>query len=389
VAAPSSGCGDIVTHPVAPPPCDWLTNTEPAEDAGRTVVLIDRSASTRGDGAPDYVAALGDLVTAAVDTHDVVSIGTFDGSASSVRWVGEDLVTDRGKRNPELRRDDHETAKRCLRATLSAAAGEEAVLPGSDVMGALTMGGRVLEPARGRKTLVVATDGLATTGCADLTRVVVGDHTALGPIGRLCARRAPADQDLSGVAVTMVGIGHPAEGRPQPSTLQLDWLASLWSALCAGTGAKPCDVRTTPVAVTPHTDASRAEGGPDDPDVALPAPERGVRRPDGSTRFQLDSQVLFEPNESTISPAGRASLAAVADSIRAAGAAEVTVDGYTEGQASRAANEKLARDRAREVQVLLAGLGIADVTATGHPDTAPDCAAADRQCKRRVDIVAR
>jgi OmpA-OmpF porin, OOP family len=382
-----SGCGSVLATPQSTPSCDWLEHTRPAPDAGRTVVLLDRSGSTHGSGAPDYTEALDHFLAAAVDTHDVVSIGTFDGSAASVRWTNENLVTDHGRENPELRRDDDNVAKRCLRTALSSAERTEAMLPGSDVMGALMMGGQVLGTSSGRKKLVIATDGLATTGCADLSHVVVGDYTVIDPIRRLCAQRAPRDHDLSGVAVTLVGIGHPATGRPQPSTLQLGWLASLWTTLCTGARAKHCDVRMTPIAR--GTDAASAGGGPEDPDVALPAPEHGIRQGDGSTRFQLDSQVLFTPNDSTVSRTGRASLVAIADSIRAEGATEVTVDGYTEAQATPDANATLARDRADAVRGVLAELGITNVRATGHADAAPDCTSTDRQCKRRVDIVAR
>jgi OOP family OmpA-OmpF porin len=376
------GCG-VIAESEEVTSCAWLAETDPAAGAGHTVVLVDRSGSVEGGEAPDYVTALGDVVAAAVKAHDIVSIGTFDGSAATVRWNAEDLVTDRGREHPDLRAADDKTAARCLRTSLDEAAGEGARTPGTDVMGALSMGGQVLRDVRGSRKVVVATDGLATTGCADLTHATLSDHRAIEPITRLCARNVAKGGDLSGVAATLVGIGHPAADQPQPSTLQLDWLRSLWTALCEGTGAEPCEVSTDPVGVTDGGE----ETTEDDPTITFPPPEHGVRQADGSTRYQVDSQVLFDPNDATVSAEGRQTLARIADEIAGAGPGVITVDGYTEAQATPEANRGLAQARADAVRGFLAGLGIDVANAFGHPGTAPDCAPADRQCKRRVDIV--
>jgi OOP family OmpA-OmpF porin len=378
-ATPLAGCAE----PIDRPSCEWLSTTAAPVDAGATVILLDRSGSTAGPGGPDYAAALTKVVTAAVDSHDVVHIGTFDGSAASVRWTAEGLTTDRGRTNPELREDDDETAKRCVREELTAASAVVASAPGSDIMGALAVGGQTVRGAGGPRKVVVATDGLATTGCAALTDVPVGDAAVTGRISALCARRAPTGADLAGVAVTLVGVGHPADGQPLPSTLQLSWLSALWSDLCAGTGAKPCVVSTNPVA---ETSRAAPADPPTDPVVSFPPPDHGVRQADGSTRYQLDSAVLFAPNESTITSGGQ--LAAVAADIVATGGAVVTVDGYTEAQASPQANQELAQDRADAVRAFLAGHGVPDARATGHAGTAPGCEPRERQCQRRVDIVA-
>lgn len=381
-----AGCG-ILSEAEPRPSCEWLTTTEPAKGAGHTVVLVDRSGSTRGTGGPDYPAALHDVVKTTVEDHDVVSVGSFDGSAASVRWTLDGAVTDRGRTNPELRRTDDATAKRCLIESLAEAGRDTATTAGTDIMGALGMGGQAVRDGTGARKIVVATDGLSTTGCADLTRVTIGDHSMIDEIGRLCQERAPQENNLSGVAVTLRGVGHPAGVHPQPSTLQLDWLAALWSELCADTAASACEVSTEPVApADPVTEPS--PDAPADPVVSFPPPEQGVRQPDGSTRYQVDSSVLFAPNEWVISEIGQASLTAIAADITETGAGAVTVDGYTEAQADPEANRTLAQQRADAVRIFLTGLGINQVTATGHTGTAPGCAQADRQCKRRVDIVA-
>jgi OOP family OmpA-OmpF porin len=367
--------------------CEWMTTIAPAEGAGHTVILMDRSGSAEGGEAPDYEEALTDVVTATVTTHDIVSIGTFDGSAATVRWRADSLVTDRGHENPGRRRADDTAAAKCLRSSLAVAARDAARTPGTDVMGALTMGGQVLRDVRGPKKVVVATDGLSTVGCTDLTHASISDRRTIEPIRQLCERGASKDDGLSGVAATMIGIGHPAVDQPQPSSSQLDWLRSLWTTLCESTGATPCEVSTDPVPFVDGGGQEAAKDAKDDPTVTFPPPEHGVRQPDGSTRYQVDSQVLFAPNDATISAAGRKTLTTIAGEITANGPGVVTVDGYTEAQATPDVNRGLATARANAVRNLLTGLGIDVATAVGHPDTAPDCPASDRQCKRRVDIV--
>ncbi len=384
-----AGCG-LLSEPAAVPACGWLDSVKPAADAGHTVVLLDRSASSRGADAPDYVAALRKPVTAAVEAHDVVSIGTFDGSAASVRWTAEDLVTDRGRANPQNRRDDDETATRCVLAELTKAGSLPASVPGSDVIGALHMGGQAMRDEHGIRRIVLATDGLATTGCADLSRVRAGDRGVIDEIEHLCRSQAPNRDDLTGVGVTLLGIGHPAAGRPQPSTLQLDWLGSLWSTLCRDRTGSACDVSTAAVPRAGHdlTGQDDAEpASPDDPVLRFPPAETGVDD-DGATRFQLDTSVLFAPNEWVITSAGESSLSRVAANIRREGAARISVDGYTEAEASPDANRTLAQHRADAVSGFLRRHGVTVHDSTGHSDIPPGCAPDDRSCKRRVDIVA-
>lgn len=382
-----TGCG-LVAEPVAAPPCDWLGTAKPVPGTGHTVVLLDRSASTRGAAAPDYVAALRAPVTAAVEAHDVVSVGTFDGSAASVRWTAENLVTDRGRANPQNRRADDKTARGCVLGELAKAGAAPASVEGSDVMGALDMGGQAMRGERGVRKIVLATDGLATTGCADLSRVRPGDRGVIDEIVRHCRDQAPDRDDLTGVDVTLLGIGHPASGRPQPSTLQLDWLASLWSTLCREWTGSACDVSTSPVPATGRDGSGPDDAAaPGDPELTFPPAESGVSD-DGATRFQLDSTVLFAPNKWAITAGGEQRLAQVADRITRDGAARVAVDGYTEAQASPDVNRTLAQHRADAVSGFLRAHGVIVHDSTGHSDIPPDCAPEDRGCKRRVDIVA-
>ncbi|HEX2132695.1 MAG TPA: OmpA family protein [Actinophytocola sp.] len=366
--------------------CDWMTAGS-AGDAGRTIVLLDRSASTAGATGPDYVSALGGVVHDAVEAGHVVYVGTFDGTASTVRWIAEGWVTDRGRNKESNREADRDTARTCLRTELKRAAAVPAKAPGTDVLGAIAVAGQELAGTEGDRRIAVATDGLATTGCADLTRVTVGDLAMIGPIDRLCRERGLPD--LSGTAVTLLGVGHPGDGHPVPSTLQLEWLASLWSTLCESLRAS-CAVSTTPVA---EARVRTAADAPPDPVVSFPPAERGVRQADGSVVYRLDSSVLFTPNDWTLSAAGRSELTAVAADIAKRPAPRVTVDGYTEAQASAQANRTLAQRRANVVRSFLAGLGVHVARATGHAGTAPGCPApaADdrsRQCNRRVDVVA-
>jgi OOP family OmpA-OmpF porin len=385
VATVSSGCESPIGRTAPGWDCEWLETTRATDGAGHTVILVDRSGSTRGRGAPDYVAALSDPIESAVETHDVVSIGTFGGSAASVRWSVKDMVTDRGRGNEQNRRVDDTNARQCLQDKLSEANMAAPTIAGSDIVGALGMGAQAMRDTRGQKKIVLATDGLATTGCADLGKVPIGDHAIIDRVGRLCQERRSERDDLRGVDVTLLGIGHPADSRPQPSTLQLDWLDALWSTLCVQSTGSTCAVSTEPVKTI---DSDKPEAAAEDPVLRFPPPDEGVSQQDGSTQFQLDSEVLFTPNRSDLTAAGRQTLTSVASRIKEVGAVDVTVDGYTEAQASVAENRRLAQDRADTVRSFLVDQGVHVVAAIGHGGTAPGCAPEERQCKRRVDIVA-
>lgn len=389
-AAPLSGCSQLISSEKPARSCDWVSSGGP-EGAGQTLLLLDRSYSTRAGIGPNYAVMLQGAVRAAVRTHDVVSIGTFDGSASSVRWQAERWATDRdhGKNSANQKADD-DTATACLTRALERAAGTAAQLSGSDVVGALVTAGKMLRGTASR-TIVIATDGLANVGCADLTHVSIGNISAIDQISGLCKERNTDQWDLSGINVELVGVGHPADRQKQPSTLQLNWMERLWLAVCRSTRAT-CVISDQPL----NTVGQTVTGPPvSDPEVSFPTPDGGIQQADGSILFRLDALPLFTPNSWDLSSAGQATLDRIAGEIMAS--SRVEVHGYTEAQASEVDNRTLAQHRADAVKSYLDKRQVPNVTALGHAGNAPQCppqargAEADpqtRQCNRRVDIVA-
>ncbi|WP_214404718.1 OmpA family protein [Pseudonocardia lacus] len=372
--------------PVDADPCAWMWEEVP-DDAPHHVLLLDRSGSTRengGSGAPDYVVALEPVLDALTSTTAVVSIGAFDGSASSVEWVGPELRTNRHRRE-DKQAADRPATKGCLTALLREAEATGPRRPGSDVVGALRIAAGRLGTAAER-TVTVVTDGLVTVGCADLTAVAVGAPGAIAGVLDRCAGSGEFGTPLTGLAVDLVGVGHPADDQPQLSSSQLFWLAELWRTICGrGLGAARCDVSVDPVGFAP-AGTRPAEPGVADPVVVFPAPDRVVT-------VGLDTEVLFTPNSAEISPAGRDLLAVTAADIARSGRADVVVEGYTEAQSSPQGNLDLATRRAEAVSAELAAHGVA-ATPHGNAGTAPGCPTAQatptpeqRQCTRRVDIV--
>ncbi|HSV66722.1 MAG TPA: OmpA family protein [Mycobacteriales bacterium] len=395
-----SGCGLFLSQ--SPPPgdrCAWMSAAT-ADSAGRLVILIDRSNSTwRPAGpnslAPDYVSTLKASVDAAIGRGDVVSIGAFDGTAATVHWFADKLRTDRGSPNPDNQNDDRASASTCLHDDLSRAGLAAPLAGGSDPYGALTIGSQNMAAGKGAKRIEIATDGLATTGCAGLTHAGIGNDRVIDEIKARCRTRY-RKLDLTGVAVTMIGVGHPASGQRQPSTLQLSWLGALWTGLCGQLHAT-CTVSTD--AVSPRDDptgsAESAAAVPTDPVVAFPRWDTGVRGPDGGVVFPVDSDQLFNRNDAHISTQGVIRLAQVAVQIRKLGAASVTVDGYTQAESTPADNLRLAQDRADAVAAVLLRSGVTRITARGHEGIAPHCPPqyvgrrpneVGQQCTRRVDI---
>lgn len=390
-----TGCSllDVQTPQVQP--CEWMSERVDGP-ATRTMILLDRSNSTvaaaSGELQPDYVERLTRVVESEVDDKAVVSIGVFGGASTSVQWVVRDLRTDRGRENAGLQQDDREEARDCLTGHLVAAAAIRPRAPGSDIIGALAMAKLSMVDRAGGHRIVLATDGLATTGCADLTKVAVGVPSLIDDLRSNC-EAVPQPVDLGGAHVTMVGIGHPAGRQPQPATSQLFWLNTLWQGLCTDLNAT-CEVSSDPISVAADGGVP-AEAGLDEPQVTFTPPEEGLSR-DHGTVFQLDTEVLFETNSATILPAGAATLERIVARIRAMPPVTIRIDGFTEGQASPAANYVLAKSRADAVAAVLTAGGLTVAEAAGHEGTAPMCPVARpdapkddpaRQCNRRVDIV--
>jgi OmpA-OmpF porin, OOP family len=400
-----AGCDQFLPTSVAPTTnaCGWMTATQANPATGHTVILIDRSNSTRssaGKLGPDYTAALSDVVASVLADHDVISIGTFDGTASTVDWLAHNQVTDRGRSNPTNQAQDDRTARTCITNELKTAAAAPATSPGTDVLGAIGAGSDELAQVTGTRRLVLATDGLATVGCADLSSAGIGIVSTINDVATLCRQRGELPTIPAQVNVTFVGIGYPAATQSQPTTTQLGWLRQLWLTLCGqlhskGAAAGSCVV--SPTAPPSTTGSGRpATGSVDDPPITFLAADDGVRTPGGATVYQVPD-VLFDTGQAALNSTGTSAVQTIGAKIRQQSGATVAVNGYTDDRGSVPYNLDLSQARAETVRTALAANGIVVASAHGfgkefpactpeyQPNGTPDQQA--MQCDRRVEVV--
>ncbi|MFE1171437.1 OmpA family protein [Streptomyces sp. NPDC058773] len=373
--------------------CAWMK--EPAGKAGRTVVLVDDSTSVRGpSGGRDYAHSIGPLLSSVVERKDTVSVGSFSGDSAQITWIAKDRSTDWVKdNNNEInqKKRKHQAAD-CLTGLVGKAQRAVPRGGGSNVLAALTAGASSLEGPSGSRSLLVLTDGLSTTGCADLRAAAFRDRSEIKAISRVCATRDETPS-LHGVHLTLAGLGQPATGQPAPTAAQRTWLNNLWRALC-GAGRKSAPGTSCTLAPTAIGTAERSSPGkngkkpPQDPAVhyAQDRPET----------YELPGAALFDTNASAVRPQAIPLLSDVAVSARTTPGSRVTVLGYVDPRGRPDNNHQLSQARADAVKDVLTGLGVQRVTAHGRGlptgcakqhHTGGRMSAEDRlQCDRRVDI---
>ncbi|MFJ8685610.1 OmpA family protein [Micromonospora wenchangensis] len=390
-----AGCG----HDDEPQdPCAAAAAPAPT-GVGRTAVLLDVSASTRAAGsAPDWAAEVEAQVAAAVDRGEVVSIGTFDGSASTVVWEVRDRATAPTSKRTNNQRLERAETKSCLRRSTSRAARTPARTAGTDILGALGVaGGQTAAAGKARRTVVIATDGLGTVGCTDLSRAPAGGAALIEAAVRDCPARTGWPTELAGNHLVMLGVGHPAEGQPVPETGQLAWLRQYWRRLCAAAQAASCEVSTAPVAVRSGGTGGGAGQPPTDPPVSF-RPEGGppLPEPEG-TVWPVPSAALFATDSDEVGQAGITRLGQIRKEIGTARVTRVEVVGYTDSRGSDRHNQELSERRAAAVGAALRGLGLPTPVTRGAGETGRIClteqrpgGAWDENClqrNRRVEIV--
>ncbi|MBM3782615.1 MAG: OmpA family protein [Acidobacteria bacterium] len=102
--------------------------------------------------------------------------------------------------------------------------------------------------------------------------------------------------------------------------------------------------------------------------------------------------ILFDTGKATIQPASAASLAMIADALKADADLAIEIQGHTDNVGAAAANLTLSRERAAAVKAALVKAGIDDsrLTTTGFGDTQPvadNSTAEGRARNRRVELV--
>lgn len=373
--------------------CGWMKKPD-KDTSGAVAVLLDASNSTRSADAgkaPDYAGAVRDRLREAVKAGQTVSIGSFSGNATTVRWAERRLRTDSGA-SIENKASAEANALKCLENFVTQASADEPLVPGSDVLGAATAGFEELRDQQGELRLILATDGLSTTGCASLEKAAVGRMDVLENIVSLCtSRSAQTGTAPNGLKLTMVGIGHPSIGSPTPSTGQLLWLGQLWQRLCAVMNVQKenCAIETGSVMGKP---AQRLPA-PDmaDPEIGFPKPEDGV---DGEKEIVWaigDSDlVLFEFDTPHLMREGIAQIERIAEKIKQYPGATTMITGHTDHRGTNAYNMDLSQRRAEAVRTVLRNNGVTAVETRWFGEEKPLCPGADEpamKCNRRVEIV--
>ncbi|QZY14089.1 OmpA family protein [Streptomyces decoyicus] len=381
-----SACGDAPRLDA----CAWMK--EPVDTAGRTVVLVDDSASVRGKTAGrDYAHSIGRLLAEVVDRKDTISVGSFSGDSAQITWIAKDRSTDWVKDNDNSinQKKRKQQAAGCLTDLVGKAESATPQSGGSNVLAALTAGVSSLDGASGSRSLLVLTDGLSTTGCADLRAAAFRDTSEVNAIARVCAARDEIPS-LTGVDLTLAGLGQPATDQPAPTAAQRTWLTALWRKLCgADTAAPGTSCTLAPTAI--GTAGRRAPGKKQPQDPAIHYAD------DRPETYQLPGAALFDTNSSTVRPQALPLLNDVAVRARTTPGSRVAVLGYVDPRGRPDNNQQLSQARANAVKKVLTGLGVKRVTAHGRglPTgcSKPAHAAGSRmtaeeklQCDRRVDI---
>lgn len=383
-------------------PCTQMSPTAQSsgQKVGRTAVLVDVSDSTRSAdsdiGAPDYDSAVQQAVDDAVGRQDDVSIGSFSGS-QQVDWTAvDDSTAWTANPDPPNQQALQGQADGCLLADVERASEAAPTSSGTYILGAIRSAAGWLAQATGSKHLIVATDGLETEGCANLTSSTFEDSIEIDAIAQDCAAGHGdiTSAELSGVDVTLVGIGQPAPGQPTLTTPQQVWLTQLWQKLCTSAHAVSdsgtCTVQQFVSQRTLPATMATAGGADGDPIVDF-----GDGR---EIRYWDSAAALFATNSPVVQGAAIPDLVRIAVAIRTSGRTDVVVYGYVDPTGSAANNVVLAQSRADAVKSVLEQYDsslkvVAYGRGTPSPDSCPYRLPANAnklqvyQCERRVDIL--
>jgi OOP family OmpA-OmpF porin len=326
-----------------------------------------------------------------VDRRDTVSVAGFSGTESDLGWTVRDRSTDWQLDNPNTdnQRDRRVEAAGCLHGAVSAAQASPPRSPDTDILRAISAAADWLRQGPGPRHLIVATDGLVTTGCASLVHARLRSDTEIDAMVRACQQAQELRPDeLTGVDVALLGVGRSAPHQPVPTPAAVQWLARLWQRLCTAAGTT-CQVSTASVAGT--GDTAPAAPAPSVTDAVVPFGD-GNR-----VVYSVPAAGLFDSGRWTVRAAALALLVEIAVSTRTGGQAKVVVNGYADPRGSTGDNLVLSQRRADAVRDVLVANGLTEVEAHGLGETTvcPDNhtvgadtgSDADLQCARRVDIV--
>lgn len=363
--------------------------TAPA--AGLTAVLLDRTASTLGSsGAPDYATLIDPLLKEAATRGDAVAVAGFDGTAATVHWI---VVPTAFSGDPNLAKIAENHALECIRARVSEALSEPSERPGSDPLGAIASAKTVLDaaPADSRR-LLMATDGLATKGCADLNALPVGGSTAL--VLKRCEKAKETVRSIES-PVTVLGLGISASAQELPDSTQLEWLTGLWRSLCSQLSGSECAIQPRASLVGSRPAAEGAQV-----DAKIVWPEVEIDMDGGTVTLDLPQRMLFDTDSSLLQGKSNIALQSVQDEVQAVDGTITEIIGHADSTGRKMYNQSLSEARAQTVADELErrfgltarrvhGVGSSEPKCPGERTPEGDWDEAALQCNRRVEVVIR
>ncbi|GGK79771.1 hypothetical protein Sme01_46070 [Sphaerisporangium melleum] len=368
-------CAELVKAPTGVPDVN-----------GVTVLLADGSATSYTRKEPrkqqDWAKPL--LERLPDSPRIAVVAGVFGGT---VDWKLE-KTTPGDSKNAARTREDREDTRACLSQELGEKLHAGAQRPQTDVLRAVsTAAQQIGKYGKLPKTIVVATDGLSNTGCADLRAADIGDRTVIPAIVRDCADELPRlDESYT---VRFIGIGSPADGWPDVKTPHRVWLLDLWSRMCRATGANCPE----PTAETPQTADAATAPPAKDAEVSMP----GITvKPGNPLVITMPASILFDLDSARLTARAQEAMGSVIEQLDRLRYRRIAVAGHTDSTGSPAYNRRLSAQRAEAVRQALRARGITEVTATGYGSRKPACSPEykggipDRvamACNRRVEII--
>jgi outer membrane protein OmpA-like peptidoglycan-associated protein len=274
--------------------------------------------------------------------------------------------------NQVAREDDERRFRDQVRAAIAATRARE---PQADPLAALSVAAAAAGPDG---TVVLVDSGLQTVPPLDLSADGLLDRVLAANPDQVAAtlRETGALPDLAGRAVTLVGIGYPAQPQPRLDEARRQALVDLWRALVEAAGADPVamlDAANTGAAVAGVPEVAVVAVPPVD-NLDLGCDTTSVLYDAGPVGFQPDSTEFVDP------AAARDALRGFAEWLTAnsAGRAEVTgtiahyppedYPGLDLGRAE-AVRDELVRLGARPEQVSSHGGGWGPYPS---PDAPPD-----------------
>ena len=375
-----TGCFSLTTKP-KPPGCPAAAPSataaagDTAGAASNTVVLIDTTASywpAKGGSAQlaesPQTAAVSELMTdyGKAGTN-LVSLGTFNGSSTTITWQLTDAVLPIPYGTGKTIDTFKKVAAGCLGNMVKQAVKAEPAAGGTDVMAALDAAGEQIgSTSPGNSHVMIITDGLSNTGCLNLNQVFsVGESAA--SVVRTCPGQGGIAR-LRGVSLELAGVGVQAQSKPLPSSDQT-WLVRYWRDVCTALGVKQAQscVSTEGDAGVRASDLNR----PLDPPISFP----GISRPG---RDILPADLLFAFDSATLTPTAQAYLDILVPQIRSRGLSVTKIVGHTDPVGSAAYNRGLSLRRAQAVQAYLSEQGLTGSQAQGVGFSQPACPSSGR-----------